>query len=448
MSVSKPTDYHRQREVDPNKSDTIASCLTGAGRSAIAVVAVKGPLAGDSIETLFKPATSKLIERGQVRYGIWSAISSSEVGEQTSVESIDHLSCDHELDAGEINSKTENVTSRTDDRGSANESVVVTMVDADHYEVHCHGGTAATERVLSDLQRSGIRRVSQSAWLQGTKPLVVAEAMEVFSRCRTGRTAAIAHRQIHAGIHQWAEQMIDRLKSREATDGLDGCEDELREVRRSAGEMTCFAPVSLTLSDPVSVVLIGPPNVGKSSLINALVGFERSITMDVAGTTRDILHAETVIDGWPIRLSDTAGIRESTDAIEQEGVRRANTAVQQADLVIRVAQPGVQWVPVEWSAATIDVLNKVDLQSEEKLSDDQTQRPDISVSAVHGKQIDLMVERIGDWLTERFQSAQRPIILNDRQLQCVDDLASCENSTEAMEALRRLLHGQKPSYDC
>jgi tRNA modification GTPase len=84
------------------------------------------------------------------------------------------------------------------------------------------------------------------------------------------------------------------------------------------------------------VVIAGPPNVGKSSLINALLGYQRAIVFDQPGTTRDVLTATTAIDGWPVELADTAGIREGDDAIETEGVARALAEIRAADLVVEV----------------------------------------------------------------------------------------------------------------
>ena len=99
---------------------------------------------------------------------------------------------------------------------------------------------------------------------------------------------------------------------------------------------------------------------GKSSLINAIVGYERAITMDLPGTTRDVLRAETVLDGWPIELMDTAGMREAADEIEREGVGRAAAAVARADLVVWV-RDGEASLPIDpdWPAV-IRVCNKVD----------------------------------------------------------------------------------------
>ena len=120
------------------------------------------------------------------------------------------------------------------------------------------------------------------------------------------------------------------------------------------------------LATPFEVVLAGPPNVGKSSLINALVGYERAIVYDTPGTTRDVVTAETAIDGWPITLSDTAGLRESGDALEAAGIIGAQARLQSADLVVLVfdaSQPAAeedQRLHSQFPTALV-VVNKCDL---------------------------------------------------------------------------------------
>lgn len=150
---------------------------------------------------------------------------------------------------------------------------------------------------------------------------------------------------------------------------------ELTELVRSgkrdlaasrANEMLAWANFGTHLTQPWEVVLAGRPNVGKSSLINALVGFERSIVFDEPGTTRDVVTADTVLDGWAIRLSDTAGQRGSARDLEAAGIARAREAFANADarlLLIDVSQPphADDWqLLAEWPDAIV-VAHKVDL---------------------------------------------------------------------------------------
>jgi tRNA modification GTPase len=124
------------------------------------------------------------------------------------------------------------------------------------------------------------------------------------------------------------------------------------------------------LTRPARVVLTGPPNVGKSSLINALVGYERAIVFDQPGTTRDLVTATTAIDGWAVELVDTAGLRAATSGVEQAGIELAREAIASADLVLRVndardclvGEPGATEFDAWTTGKTlIEVANKVDL---------------------------------------------------------------------------------------
>src|SRR5207244_10480135 len=108
-------------------------------------------------------------------------------------------------------------------------------------------------------------------------------------------------------------------------------------------QLLAQADIGLHLTKPWKVVIAGPPNAGKSSLMNAILGYERAIVWREPGTTRDVLTATTAIDGWPVELIDTAGLREASDPLEAEGVARAENAVSAADLLIFVADTSAPW---------------------------------------------------------------------------------------------------------
>ena len=243
--------------------------LTGVGRSAVAVIGIHGPRAGDAIDQGFSPNTVAPYRAGQIRYGDW--------------------------------------------RG---ESVVVTPLGGELFEIHCHGGPAAASRIIEDLRGFGVQHVRQIQWRQQHTPLLIREANQVLASCLTARTAAIALDQVRGALLKWCERLLKNIE------GIQGevPDEALREKIRVVAEWGSYG---CRITEPFRVVLVGPPNVGKSSLINAIVGYDRSITMDVAGTTRDVLHADTVINGLPIRLSDTAGMRAADDEIERRGMELA-----------------------------------------------------------------------------------------------------------------------------
>ncbi|MCH5378224.1 MAG: 50S ribosome-binding GTPase, partial [Planctomycetes bacterium] len=259
------------------------------------------------------------------------------------------------------------------DTTTAGESVVVTPLVDGGIEIHCHGGSAAIQRIVADLQSCGVTPMEQDRWSRRDRSRLIREAEASLARCLTARTAAIAMDQVRGAMRNWASSRLESLAG-----GFVSPD----RIRTEAEAMLRFAPLGLRLTDPFRIVLIGPPNVGKSSLLNAIVGYHRSITFDGAGTTRDVLHAETVIDGWPVRLSDTAGIRASAEPIEREGVVRARFAADQADLLIWVTEPalfdpvsgpicGEVCASLETSVShqlpMIRLLNKADLRNRDQL---------------------------------------------------------------------------------
>lgn len=363
---------------------TAAALMTGVGRSAVAVVAVRGLNAQQALSAFFRPANEVEFRIGQVRYGSWQS-------------------------------------------GHESESVVVTPIADDHFEIHCHGGSAATSRVLDQLASRGVAIVDADAWQRlGGVPRLIAEAESVLSACVTERTAAIAMGQVRGAMQAWCADQIESLSP-----------ETLPEIQTEGTAMLRHATVTTRLDRPFRVVLVGAPNVGKSSLVNAIVGYDRSITMDLPGTTRDVLHADTVIDGLPIRVSDTAGMRESDDAIEREGVTRARAAAEQADLIVhvRVGEPidGEDAISFPGSSV-IQVRNKVDLSPR---IEDTTGV--IETVAVTGHGVDALIQKIGQVLSERLPAADAPVPINDRQADCIAKIAMAESLDQVREALKKLL---------
>jgi tRNA modification GTPase len=229
-----------------------------------------------------------------------------------------------------------------------------------------------------------------------------------------------------------------------ATEQLDALEKDvssLGSVRRRTRELLEVSPFSTRLAEPFRVVLAGPPNVGKSSLLNAIVGFDRSITLDQAGTTRDVLHANTVIDGIAIRISDTAGIRDSDEAIEQQGIARARLVASEADLVLSVSEPSLEGgssgrtEPLDGPAAMIRVLNK----------SDRLQHPlpsnayDFATSALTGEGVGALMAAIGNRLGRWIPKPGTPVPINHRQANLLHQVAIANSNDEAATNLRLLL---------
>ena len=205
------------------------------------------------------------------------------------------------------------------------EEVLVRAVSPTELEIHSHGGGAVRSAIIRRLTGAGgTLRIDEAPRWDGPGDKVPdfrAEAMRLLPYARTEREARLLLEQ-NAGA-------ADRFFEKAAT--LNG------EARRALGRrVELLARVGRALYAPPRVVLIGPVNAGKSSLLNALLGFDRALVDPMAGTTRDAVSAATVIDGFPLLLSDTAGVREKPGALEKEGIDRIVPLLKDARLLLTV----------------------------------------------------------------------------------------------------------------
>jgi tRNA modification GTPase len=281
----------------------------------VAVVHVEGARAINLVELFFRPARAKpLRERrfGDIVYGRW--------GETTT------------------------------------EDVIVSCRSDRNVEVHCHGGSAAVRRIVDDLTLAGAVEESWRDWTTRQEPNAIRQAARVaLAAALTERAAMILLDQYHGALETALRQIIQCL-----TDSKMGRVEEL------IGKLLHRAPLGAHLTQPWRVVIVGPPNVGKSSLINAILGYERAIVFDQPGTTRDVVTAATALDGWPVELSDTAGLSAADDPLEAAGIERATAQADAADCLLLVFDASQPWTReheqlIERWPSAIVVHNKLDL---------------------------------------------------------------------------------------
>ncbi len=221
-------------------------------------------------------------------------------------------------------------------------------------EVHCHGGTIAVRRVLSAILAAGARAAepgefTKRAFFNGRIDLSQAEAVMQLISARSEAAARAAVRQLAGGASTLVKPIIAKLTGLMAV--IEAADDFPEEIEEEAGKREVAAgicEIQTALRDMVdektarivregaSIVLAGRPNVGKSSLLNALVGAERAIVTEIPGTTRDVITEKLSINGRIAEISDTAGMRETGDVVERIGVARAERAMRDADVILVV----------------------------------------------------------------------------------------------------------------
>ena len=218
---------------------------------------------------------------------------------------------------------------------NSREEIVVHFRHNDMIELHCHGGDAVLHAIEHSLVESGATRQTWDAWLQENSAqnalspeAIRRDALRLLPLAETELTAQLLLTQYHGAISRRIDRAMNLLNSPDS------------EITHKAIAVIDSLLDSYTLGKhlvtPFRVSLVGAVNAGKSSLMNALLGFNRSITSLTAGTTRDTVSAKTVINGWPVVLVDTAGFRETVNPIEQEGILRTRATIDDSDLVLHV----------------------------------------------------------------------------------------------------------------
>lgn len=285
----------------------------------------------------------------------------------------------------------------------------------DVLELQGHGGPVVLRMLLARCVELGARlaepgEFSRRAFLNGRMDLAQAEAVADLIEASTEQAARSAVRSLGGEFSRrvdalrdelidlrmlveatldFPEEEIDFLQSARAFERLDAIESHLEAVLRTARQ-------GALLREGLRVVLTGRPNVGKSSLLNALAGDDRAIVTDVAGTTRDVLRESIQIEGVPLHVIDTAGLRETDDPIERIGVERSWREIANADVVVMVgeaATPGdfeAVDARVPESVPRIRVLNKIDLAGEPARRGELDGRPAVWLCARSGEGVDLL----------------------------------------------------------
>lgn len=302
-----------------------------------------------------------------------------------------------------------------DSAGSVLDEVLLTVfrnprsyTGEDLVEISGHGGPVVASRVLAAVLAAGARMArpgefTEHAFHNGKLDLTQAEAVMDLINAQTDRAAKAAAGQLEgrlgSEIHVLRARLLETVAHLEAFIDFpeEGIDPESGEVLRKRMEslrghldgLLATANEGRLLREGITLALCGAPNAGKSSLLNRLLGIERAIVSETAGTTRDTIEERASLGGYPFRVIDTAGLRETEDPVEREGVERARRAAEAADLRIHLVDAAEQAAPSPLFADELLVLNKVDL-----VASRETLPAGIQISCRNGEGIETLVQAI------------------------------------------------------
>lgn len=391
-------------------SNTIAAISTAVGEAGIGIVRISGSDAINIGNSIFRGINTKQLNVGDNRKLIYGHIVEGE-------EIVDEVL----------------ITYMKEPFTYTRENMV---------EIYCHGGIIPVRKVLELLLRSGARlaepgEFTKRAFLNGRLDLSQAEAVMDIIESKTDKSYEVSLKQLEGSLSHKVRDIGDLLLAMIAhvevsIDFPDHEVDEItyeemirdaKTVKEEIEKLLATADRGKILRDGLNTIILGKPNVGKSSLLNAILRENRAIVTDIPGTTRDIIEEFINIDGIPLKIVDTAGIRDTEDIVEKLGVDRAKDTVEMADLIIAVFDASRELTKEDYSIIdlikdkkTIALLNKSDLKSaydEEYLKKLLNGKHVISSSITTGVGVDLLENSIKDMFYSGQIEIDSGIIVNN-----------------------------------
>ncbi len=371
--------------------DTIAAIATAPGEGGIGIIRISGEKSLQVAESIFKSVTGKLIKDYNTRTLIYGTVVD---GEKVIDEAL--------------------VAYMKGPKSYTGEDVI---------EINCHGGFISVKKILElilskDVRLADAGEFTKRAFLNGRIDLSQAEAIIDVIKAKTDKAHEVAQSQLEGSLSKNIREL--RFKLTEVLAHLevsiDFAEEDVEEItyktlrenaediKREIKKLYDTSESGKILRDGLKTVIIGKPNVGKSSLLNSILGENRAIVTDIAGTTRDVIEEFVNIKGIPLKIVDTAGIRETEDIVEKIGVERSKESYNTADLVIMVldssrplSQEDREILETLENKKTIVLLNKTDLPQQidiDELSKYVDCSSIIKISALQHKGIEELQDKI------------------------------------------------------
>lgn len=397
-------------------NDTIAAISTAPGVGGIGIIRVSGLDAVEIVDKVFKAASKKTLK------------------EATS----------HTIHYGHIVNKDDRVI----------DEVLVMLMKApktftreDVVEINCHGGPVPLEAVLMEIIRNGARladsgEFTKRAFLNGRIDLAQVEAIMDIIEAKTEVSLSQAVNQLEGKLSKQIKeyqdiliQIIARIEvsidypeyDEDEPLGAD-FKDDIKALNDKLKQLLATADTGKMIREGVKTAIVGQPNVGKSSLLNALLEENKAIVTDIPGTTRDIVEAYLNIEGMPFLLLDTAGIRETEDIVEKIGVERSKESIEQADIILMLidSSRGLDQEEIDLmneikGRQVIFVLNKTDLPpaiTQEMLGTYTGDHPVVSISAMKQDGLNELRQAMKQFIVKQGISiGQEATISNQRQKQ-------------------------------
>ncbi|MUK88138.1 tRNA uridine-5-carboxymethylaminomethyl(34) synthesis GTPase MnmE [Ornithinibacillus sp. L9] len=367
------------------ETDTITAISTPIGEGAIAIVRLTGPQAIEITAKLFDGKDLMKVDSHTINYGKIIDPQTNEVAEEVMVSVM---------------------------RGPR------TFTREDVVEINCHGGMVAVNRVLEIVLNQGARlaepgEFTKRAFLNGRIDLSQAEAVMDLIRAKTDKAMSVALKQMDGRlsglIQKYRQELLETVAHVEVNidypeyDDVEEMSHEMmrkktKEVHDEIEELLQVAKQGKILREGLATAIIGRPNVGKSSLMNTLVQENKAIVTEIPGTTRDIIEEYVNVRGVPLRLVDTAGIRETEDIVEKIGVERSRKVLKESDLILFVlnynealsdedkklfeAIKGLEYIVI---INKTDLPQKLDLDEVKQYSEE---RPIVTTSLIEEKGVD------------------------------------------------------------